>query len=72
MKRENKAVFSPVKKGENLYTEINKLSSAKKRFKKYHPVLFCINDTDKVTNEDRLKLKPFLEKLFPEKSSFEK
>ena len=40
-------------------------------FKKYSPTLFCLNDSVKVSNEDRIRSKQFLEKLFPEKSSFE-
>jgi hypothetical protein len=40
-------------------------------FKKYSPTLFCLNDSVKVSNEDRIRSKQSLEKLFPEKSSFE-
>ena len=39
---------------------------------RYQPKLFCINDNEKVTDEHRKKIKPFLESLFPTKSSFEK
>lgn len=39
---------------------------------KYQPDLFCLNDSQRVKDEDREKIKPFLEKLFPEKASFEK
>jgi len=39
---------------------------------KYQPVFFCLNDSTKATHEDRLRAKPFLENLFPEKSDFEK
>ncbi|MBS9766635.1 MAG: Stealth CR1 domain-containing protein [Flavobacteriaceae bacterium] len=40
--------------------------------KKYDPILFCLNDTEGATDEDRKKVSPFLESLFPEKSTFEK
>ena len=40
--------------------------------KKYNPALFCLNDTPRATDEDRARIKPFLETLFPNKSSFEK
>lgn len=39
---------------------------------KYNPKLFCLNDTEHATDEDRARVKPFLKTLFPEKSSFEK
>lgn len=39
---------------------------------KYNPILFCLNDTHRATDEDRKRIKPFLDMLFPEKSSFEK
>ena len=39
---------------------------------KYNPVLFCLNDTPRATDDDRLRVRPFLSNLFPDKSSFEK
>lgn len=39
--------------------------------KRFNPKLFCLNDTEYATDDDRARIKPFLEKLFPEKSSFE-
>lgn len=39
---------------------------------KYNPDLFCLNDSQRVKEEDRLKIKPFLEEIYPDKSSFEK
>lgn len=39
---------------------------------KYSPSLFCLNDTERATDKDRALIKPFLEKLFPEKSKYEK
>lgn len=43
-----------------------------KRLNKYNPKLFCLNDSQRVKDEDRKKVQPFLETLFPEKSTFEK
>ncbi len=39
---------------------------------RYRPKLFCLNDNQRVTDDDRKKIKPFLESLFPDKSAFEK
>ncbi|MFT3752999.1 MAG: stealth family protein [Paludibacter sp.] len=38
---------------------------------KYKPVLFCLNDTHRATDQDRKRIKPFLNELFPNKSLFE-
>ena len=43
-----------------------------KYMEKYQPELFCLNDNQRVTEDDRKKIKPFLEALFPQQSSFEK
>jgi len=43
----------------------------KKYMKRYNPELFCINDNQHVTDEQRSKIKPFLESYFPEKCEFE-
>lgn len=40
--------------------------------KRFNPDLFCLNDTERATDEDRARVRPFLEALYPEKSSFEK
>ena len=37
-----------------------------------HPALFCINDGEQSTNEDRINTAKFLEKKFPQKAPFEK
>lgn len=42
------------------------------KLKQYNPMLFCINDTEKATDEDREKATAFLRARFPNKSSFEK
>jgi hypothetical protein len=39
---------------------------------RYRPVLFCLNDNIHASDKDRERVKPFLENLFPNKSSFEK
>ncbi len=43
-----------------------------KYIKRYNPKLFCLNDTDHATSENRKKIIPFLERLYPNKSSFER
>ncbi|MFV0521983.1 MAG: stealth family protein [Mangrovibacterium sp.] len=42
------------------------------KFEKFNPTLFCMNDSEYANDDDRMKSKAFLEKLFPEKSEFEK
>ena len=39
---------------------------------KYNPKLFCLNDSEHATDDDRKHIEPFLKKLYPEKSSLEK
>ena len=34
--------------------------------------LFCINDGENISNEERIFAKNFLQEMFPQKSSFEK
>ena len=38
---------------------------------KFKPYLFCINDSEETTNEDRIYIKEFLQKRYPNKSAFE-
>jgi hypothetical protein len=45
-----------------------KLSMIEKR----RPYMFCLNDTEKTTDRDREVCAKFLERISPEKSSFEK
>ncbi|MDD4489816.1 MAG: Stealth CR1 domain-containing protein [Paludibacter sp.] len=40
--------------------------------KRFNPDLFCLNDTERATDDDRARVRPFLDALYPEKSSFEK
>lgn len=42
------------------------------KFEKFNPTLFCMNDSEYAKDIDRMRSKAFLEKLFPEKSKFEK
>lgn len=39
---------------------------------KYNPLMFCMNDDENATDTDRHRMIDFLEKMFPEKSSFER
>ena len=39
---------------------------------KYNPLMFCINDNERATDNDRQRVKEFLRRKFPNKSSFEK
>ncbi len=50
----------------------NRSAKFHRYMKKYDPILFCLNDTENATEEDRKKVAPFLATLFPEKSTFEK
>ena len=43
-----------------------------KLIEKYNPSLFCINDCVKTTDSDRIAMRIFLEKKFPNPSGFEK
>lgn len=42
-----------------------------KKLNKMQPLLFCLNDSEYADDEDRKRVKDFLEKRFPEKSNFE-
>ena len=39
---------------------------------KYNPIMICTNDSERAKDEDGLRMKKFLEELFPKKCSFEK
>lgn len=43
-----------------------------KVFAKYNPALFAVNDSQEATDDDRRRMKQYLETKFPEKSAFEK
>ena len=38
---------------------------------RFNPKLFCINDSEETTDDDRIYVKDFLKRHFPEKSNFE-
>ncbi len=40
--------------------------------RRYSPRLFCLNDSQHATDDDRRRIRPFLETLFPTPSAFEK
>ena len=42
------------------------------KLKKYNPTFFCMNDSEYANDEDRIRVKEFLNKRFPQKSQFEK
>ena len=42
------------------------------KFEKYNPTFFCMNDSQYANDEDRKLVTVFLNKLFPDKSQFEK
>lgn len=56
---------------ESLHVEIHK-DRHYARLDRRRPMFFCMNDSEYVTDEDRMKAKAYLEKRFPEKSEFEK
>lgn len=39
---------------------------------RYNPTLFCVNDNEKASDASRSRARDFLERMFPNKSSFEK
>lgn len=43
-----------------------------KKLEKYNPMLFCMNDSEFATDEDRKRMADFLSLRFPDKSQFEK
>ena len=43
-----------------------------KMLEEYNPMLFCMNDSEYATDDDRMKVTEYLNRRFPEKSQFEK
>lgn len=68
---EKRAEKRYVDKKESFYVNIQKAKDYQ-TLEKNHPLFFCMNDSEKVTDDDRKKAKEFLEKRFPNKSEFEK
>ncbi len=67
-----RAIMKPVtRKSESVRIQIHRPGSLES-VGRFSPRLFCLNDTQRATDEDRARIRPFLEALFPEPSSFEK
>lgn len=60
-----------VLKKESFLVQIHKENHYKK-LERYNPTFFCLNDSQYAQDSDRIRAKAFLEKLFPQKSAFEK
>ena len=60
-----------VSSNESLHIHIQKDRHYEK-LQKFNPTFFCMNDTEYADNNDRMKLKVWLNSRFPEKSEFEK
>ena len=43
-----------------------------KKLERYDPMLFCMNDSEYATDDDRRRMADFLSRRFPDKSQFEK
>ena len=56
---------------ESMHIEIQKKKHYV-RLDKYHPMFFCMNDSEYAMDSDRMMAKAYLEKRFPYKSNFEK
>ena len=63
-------VFLTCKRVDSLLVELRK--SKLELIRKYRPCLFCLNDSLKTTDDDRLAMRNFLDEKFPKPSSFEK
>lgn len=68
---ERRGTLRYVTQEESMYIGIEKNNHYKKLDKKC-PMLFCMNDSQTASDYDRIKEKYYLEKRFPQKSSFEK
>lgn len=67
---EGRGTMRYVDDSESLRVSINK-DRYYRQFAKTNPLLFCMNDSGKATDDDREKAKSFLAARFPEKSQFE-
>ncbi|MDR1168900.1 MAG: Stealth CR1 domain-containing protein [Heliobacteriaceae bacterium] len=56
---------------DSIYVYPKKIRSCKKKLKKLKPKLFCINDSEIATDEQRVQIRNFLDEFFFEKSGFE-
>lgn len=60
-----------VTRKESMHVEIQK-ERHYRRLEKFHPMFFCMNDSEYAKDEDRKTAKEYLERRFPDKSEFEK
>lgn len=65
-----KSIFHKKHK-DQIHQPTHKSMDLDRRLKKYNPVLVCYNDTEYATNEDRKRLKIFLEKQYSQKQDWE-
>ena len=68
---EKRGVLRYVTDKESMCVKIHKKKHYVK-LDKYHPMLFCMNDSEYATDQGRAMSKAYLEKRFPDKSEFEK
>ena len=68
---ENRGRLHYVTSKESMHVKIHKEKQYKK-VKEKNPMLFCMNDSEFADDNDRMMAKAYLEKRFPNKSSFEK
>ncbi len=66
------AIIRYVTKNESYYSALYRTKKLENFLKHRKPMLFCLNDNEHTTNKDRLLAKEFLERYFPDKSTFEK
>lgn len=68
---EKRGVLRYVTQKESMHVLIHK-NRHYDRLDRYQPMLFCMNDSQSARDKDRMTMKDYLEKRFPNKSSFEK
>lgn len=68
---EKRGVLRYINSRESSYINIFKGSDYEK-LARFNPLFFCLNDSEYATDNDRMNAKTYLEKRFPQKSSFEK
>ena len=68
---EKRGLLRYVDSKESMHLQIHKKRHYE-RLEKYRPIFFCMNDSEYANDNDRIMAKNYLEKRFPQKSSFEK
>lgn len=68
---QERGILTYVNRKESCRIRVQK-ADYKKFLTKYNPSLFCLNDTEHATDEDRARIQPFLEEVYPVKAEFEK